>query len=197
MLSQWRTFGYFFSPVNFFFCFDPTGVQVESVVAEVNNTPWGEQHCYVLWQGNRVFDGKLSFSCKKEFHVSPFMALDLNYRWSVTDPSDALTIHIQAMRDENRELDSTLRLRRYELSAGRWLLNVARYPLIPPRILAGVYFEALRLWLKKAPYYPHPNQGASKGAIPPRELMPASEQPVVSDKSLDDASSENERLPAG
>jgi DUF1365 family protein len=197
MLSQWRTFGYFFSPVNFFFCFDPTGVQVESVVAEVNNTPWGEQHCYVLWQGNRVSDGKLSFSCKKEFHVSPFMALDLNYRWSVTDPSDALTIHIQAMRDENRELDSTLRLRRYELSAGRWLLNVARYPLIPPRILAGVYFEALRLWLKKAPYYPHPNQGASKGAIPPRELMPASEQPVVSDKSLDDASSENERLPAG
>lgn len=158
MLSQWRTFGFFFSPVNFFFCYSADGSTVESVIAEVNNTPWGEQHCYTLWQGNRTSDNTLSFRCDKVFHVSPFMPLDLHYRWSLTSPADALTIHIQACREETCELDSTLRLKRHELTAGRWLMNVARYPLVPPRILAGVHFEALRLWLKKAPFYPHPNK---------------------------------------
>jgi uncharacterized protein len=180
MLSQWRSFGFFFSPVNFFYCFGSDGSTVEAIIAEVNNTPWGEQHCYTLWQGNRTSDKSLSFGCDKVFHVSPFMALDLHYRWSLTAPADALTIHIQACREATCTLDSTLRLKRHELTAGRWLLNLARYPLVPPRILAGVHFEALRLWLKKAPLYAHPSKRSSPTLTSPHTDQPDSVNPSPS-----------------
>ena len=54
LLTQLRRFGYYFSPLNLYYCFDRGGEDVEAVVAEVSNTPWLERHCYVLWQGNRV-----------------------------------------------------------------------------------------------------------------------------------------------
>ena len=53
VLTQLRYWGYYFSPLNLFYCFDTEGETVEAIVAEVSNTPWGERHCYVLWEGNR------------------------------------------------------------------------------------------------------------------------------------------------
>ena len=77
LLTQLRYFGYYLSPLNLYFCFDADGSKVETVVAEVNNTPWGEQHCYVLWEGNRAApDAALRFTHEKSFHVSPFIDMD-------------------------------------------------------------------------------------------------------------------------
>ena len=74
LLTQLRYFGYYFSPLNLFYVFDSADQQVECVVAEVNNTPWGERHCYLLWQGNRTDDNRLRFSHRKQLHVSPSWA---------------------------------------------------------------------------------------------------------------------------
>lgn len=172
MLTLWRTFGRFFSPVNFFFCFAPDSDEVESVVAEVNNTPWREQHCYVLWEGNRRENKSLAFANEKVFHVSPFMALDLHYRWSFSNLGSALSIHIEATRDQECELDATLSLRRVELSSAAWLAQVVRYPMLPARLITAIYYQALKLWIRKAPFYPHPSKRPTDPAPAPASVGP-------------------------
>jgi DUF1365 family protein len=88
LLTQLRYFGYYMSPLNLFYAFDASGRRVETIVAEVNNTPWNERHCYVLWAGNRRGDAsQLQFEHAKEFHVSPFMDMDMEYEWRLTKPN--------------------------------------------------------------------------------------------------------------
>ncbi|MEI2421818.1 DUF1365 family protein, partial [Arthrospira platensis SPKY2] len=43
LLAHLRYFGHCFNPVSFYYCYDAAGERVETIVAEVNNTPWGER----------------------------------------------------------------------------------------------------------------------------------------------------------
>ncbi len=96
LLTQLEYFGYRFNPVSFFYCFDATGAHVEAIVAEINNTPWGQQHCYVLAGGReRSSRGdRHSFELSKEFHISPFMGMNTDYVWHFSTPGRALAIHM-------------------------------------------------------------------------------------------------------
>ena len=79
LLTHLAHFGYCFNPVSFYYCFDRSGERVESIVAEITNTPWGERHAYVL-QAARDDANAVRGSAKK-FHVSPFMPMKLSYDW--------------------------------------------------------------------------------------------------------------------
>ena len=79
----------------------PPGQTVEAVVAEVSNTPWRERHWYVLSQGNRIGEpSQLRFRHPKEFHVSPFMDMDMLYDWHLHDPGPQLSVEIANSRGE-------------------------------------------------------------------------------------------------
>ena len=85
LLTLLRNWGYYFSPLSLYYCFDRAGQTVDAVVAEVSNTPWRERHWYVLWQGNRIGEpSQLRFRHPKGFHVSPFMDMDMQYEWHLT-----------------------------------------------------------------------------------------------------------------
>jgi DUF1365 family protein len=140
LLTQLRHLGFSFNPVSFYFCFD--GDRVQTVVAEVTNTPWRERHAYVL-------DGDV---VGKALHVSPFLGMDGEYAWRVSEPGAALSIEIEHRAAGRRVFDATLSVRRRELT-GRLL---ARHPAGPLAVVARIYLQALRLKLKGVPYYPHP-----------------------------------------
>jgi DUF1365 family protein len=100
LLTQLRYFGYLMNPVSYFYCFD-CKEQLECVVAEVNNTPWGERHCYVVSAEQCKGGGPTT---EKEFHVSPFMPMDRRYRWRLSNPGKDLTKRVvpHAMRTTRR-----------------------------------------------------------------------------------------------
>ena len=143
LLATPRTFGHAFNPVSFFFCFAPDGETVDTVLAEVTNTPWGERHAYVTDGREGVFD--------KALHVSPFMPMEQLYTWRATTPDDTLKVHI-ASNDDNgdRAFDATLVLDRRPLR----LRGLARLPGL--RTLALIYGHAVALKLKGVPVQPHP-----------------------------------------
>lgn len=96
LLTQLRYCGFAMNPVSYFYCFDSSGTQLVAVVAEVNNTPWGEQHCYVIPAPCRPETGAPQVVWNaKVFHVSPFMPLNMRYRWHLTVPSRSLNIHLE------------------------------------------------------------------------------------------------------
>jgi DUF1365 family protein len=157
LLTHLRYGGYAMNPVSFFYCFDEGGEKLEAVVAEVNNTPWGERHCYVL----RPDRASPSFHVRaqKAFHVSPFMNMEQSYRWSFREPGRRVEISVANFdRPDASIFDASLTLERREISGRALARAIWRYPLMTAQVITAIYWQALRLYLKGAPFFPHPDK---------------------------------------
>lgn len=179
LLTQLRHFGIYFSPINLFYCFDSHDSLV-AIVAEVSNTPWNERHCYVLWEGNRVVNSQTRYSHAKEFHVSPFMGMDSQYEWQIGPPDDRLDVTINCRREGELIFHAGLQLSRAPLTSGQLVRSLLRRPLAAAHVLGAIYYQALRLRMKKCQFYPHPStlitdetgKAVSSGSPSPETGMP-------------------------
>jgi DUF1365 family protein len=168
LLTLLRNWGHYFSPLSLYYCFDANGQKLDTVVAEVTNTPWHERHWYVLWNGNRIEGSSpLRFHHPKSFHVSPFMDMDMSYEWHLVEPGSGLNVTIVNTRGEERLFDVSLVLQRRELGRGTILRTLARYPWMTGRVVQAIYWQAIRLWWKKCAYYPHPKSSQQSEAQQP------------------------------
>ena len=89
--------------------------------------------------------------------MSPFQPVDGRYRFRVTAPGPRLTAHIDVIRDGERVFDTTLTEGRRPLTGSTLVRTVARHPHTGLRTLALIHFQALRLWLKRAPFFSKPD----------------------------------------
>ncbi len=154
LLTHLRYFGYCINPISVYYCFTPDGAEIDTLVAEVTNTPWGEKIGYVLDVAGQTGNQRAEF--QKAMHVSPFLPMDLRYGWHSTRARAASGGASGRLKGQSRMLDATLSLRRRPLN-GRNLAGVlARFPFMTLKVIAAIHWEALRLLLKRIPIFPHP-----------------------------------------
>lgn len=175
MLTQVRNFWYVQNPVTFYYCFDRKDEVVETVVAEITNTPWGERHAYVLSVAGEpapVSDVRAAGGARdgvrarfpKAFHVSPFIDMDAHYDWFFSRPASSLFVHMNVDGGDGRFFDATLRLERREISGRALAGTLVRHPFMTWKIAVAIYYHALRLRLKGCRFFTHP----SKRRLPER-----------------------------
>ena len=161
LLTHCRYLGFGFNPVSFYHCYDKDDTRVENIIAEVNNTPWGEQYCYVLTEADNVANSQGSTEHKqyrpvKEFHVSPFMPMNIDYDWRFNQPDERLTVHMQNFIDADKLFDATLDLEFRPMTSLNMARVLVRYPVVTVQVVIGIYYQALKLLLKRMPFYDHP-----------------------------------------
>jgi hypothetical protein len=161
LLTMPRLFNYVFNPLSVYFCFRRDG-SIAALAHEVSNT-FGETHTYIL--PPRVqSDGRITQGCSKEFFVSPFLEGGLAYEFDITLPGERVSVAMVVRRSEEIALTASFAGERRELNDANlfraWLGN----PLMTFKVIAGIHWEALKMWLKGVRYLGRRGQGA--GAAP-------------------------------
>jgi uncharacterized protein len=161
LLTHLRYFGFIMNPVSVFFCYEAGSDRVESMVLEVQNTPWRERHLYVL-DGTQQTEMN-RFRIAKDFHVSPFLGMDIEYYMVITPPTERLIAHMDCRHGGRSELDATLHLRRTEITGSSLARVLCQYPVVTLKVAAGIYWQAVKLRWKRCPIFSHPGPKLPQG----------------------------------
>ena len=157
LLTHLRYWGYCFNPVSFYYCYDKSGEHLEVIVAEINNTPWGEQHCYVLkTHPERTNQHHHHFIFPKAFHISPLMPMNLTCDWWFSVPKNQLRVHMNNIQDTKKLFTAHLDLKKKNLNRQHLAYALMHYPFMTGKVIGAIYWQSLRTWLKGAPFYAHP-----------------------------------------
>lgn len=159
MLTHLRYFGYCFNPVTFYYCFDESDNNIEFIVAQVSNTPWNQKHCYVLdnrQQKLQIADSTIIRSqMQKQFHVSPFLPMDMTYQWQIGYPAEKLSVFIENYQNDKKVFDATLLMHEKTINSFNLAKALMQFPFVTGKVIFAIYWNALILWIKGMTYYPN------------------------------------------
>jgi len=155
LLAHPRYFGHQFNPVSFYFAHDAQG-DLQAIVTEITNIPWGERHAYV----HDCSGGKRAFAFDKKFHVSPFLEMNHQHQWRFHWTDRHFAVHMENHAQGERKFDATFTTSKSPLTPQGLHRCLWGTPLATVRVVAGIYWQAMKVWRKGNPYIKHP--GAHK-----------------------------------
>jgi hypothetical protein len=154
-----RYMGFGFNSVNFYFCYENNNLVY--ILSEINNTPWKQKHLYFHDVQDSKIDTKMRateyvFEFQKEFHISPFVDMAIDYLWKFNINSENFSVSMQLKKQGKPLMHVNLKTTLtpiLENDPFKWML---RKPFQALKMFAGIYWQAFKLWLKKVPFFIHP-----------------------------------------
>jgi uncharacterized protein len=148
MLCYPAVLGRVFNPLTTYYCYNAAG-GIRLMIYEVTNT-FGERHTYVIPAGL----GHQSHT--KKFYVSPFNNVEGRYDFLAEAPDETLTLGISLRVNGEAVMQAWFRGERTTLTDGTLLRSFCSLPLQPLKVMAGIHWEAFKLWWKGLPLTTRP-----------------------------------------
>lgn len=170
LLANLRYFGYVINPITTYYCFNEQQ-QLQFIVAQVTSTPWSESISYVLpcdlnseqkRKSNKASSFN-EFTFNKGMHVSPFNPMAMQYHWRSNLPGKRLLIDLRCTQNKQNIMDATLALKHEPITRSALNRIIWRYPWMTLKVVGAIYWQALKLWFKRVPFY---NHSAKSGSTP-------------------------------
>jgi DUF1365 family protein len=173
-----RVLGYLFNPVSFYFCFDRSGAPA-AAIAEVTNTFREMKPFFLRPDHSDAARGVFHLRVPKHFYVSPFSDVDVAFDFHLRLPGDRLAVRIDDYTGERRTLTSTLAGGRRELTSSRLAWFTLKYPALTLRVITLIHWHALRLWLKRVPWFAKAARAADqRGLYRPHHSLSSGPAPI-------------------
>jgi DUF1365 family protein len=153
LLCMPRLLGFVFNPISVYYCYHRDGA-LKAMLYEVHNT-FGQRHSYLI-PVDADSSEPLEQRCLKAFYVSPFMDMDIAYRFRVKPPAERVTLVIESADAKGPVLTASLAGTRQELTDAALLRTFAAFPFMTLKVVAGIHWEAAKLWVKGMRLRPRP-----------------------------------------
>ncbi|CAN5158966.1 DUF1365 domain-containing protein [soil metagenome] len=143
LLTLPRVLGYAFNPISVFYLHAPDG-PLMAVLYEVNST-FGERHSYLI---PATGDDIVRQAVDKRLHVSPFLDMDMRYRFKIAAPAARADFSIDVEDAEGLILKASFVGKRREFTDAAILSACVSHPLLTLKVVAAIHWEAIKLMLK-------------------------------------------------
>lgn len=162
ILTHLRTFGYCFNPVTFYYLWGDDLTSPVAIMTEITNTPWGERYAKCFRWKDTDMNEKSEYDFRKEFHVSPFIGMDVDYDWRFQNPQETVKIDMYLRQNNKSFFSAHLHLKQKAISFKNLSMALIRFPFMTLKVTAAIYWNALLLKLKGCPFYSHPKHLETK-----------------------------------
>lgn len=156
ILTHLRTFGYCFNPVTFYYLWGDDLTSPVAIMTEITNTPWGEKYAKCFRWEDSESKAKSVHEFHKEFHVSPFIGMDVDYDWRFRNPQETVKVDMYLRQNNKSFFSAHLYLKQKAISFKNLSMALIRFPFMTIKVTAAIYWNALLLKLKGCPFYSHP-----------------------------------------
>ncbi|MBX2884741.1 MAG: DUF1365 domain-containing protein [Granulosicoccus sp.] len=159
LLCSPRMCGYAFNPLSVFYCYDRHN-RLFATVHEVHNT-FHERQTYVLSTTDDASQSQwITQQCSKEMYVSPFVPEEMNYKFRLNKPAEKLVLVIRVENEEGPMLNASLTAQQHQLTDALLFRCALIYPFMTLKVSVGIHYEALKLWVKRVPWFKHQYKSA-------------------------------------
>lgn len=150
-----RILGYVFNPISVYFAYDGDN-RLVALIYGVRNT-FGQRHSYVaLVEPGDVSEAGVRQTRRKIFHVSPFIGMEARYHFRILPPGKAVRLRIHETEAGEPLLAATFNGTERSLTTPNVAACLLRFPFMTWKIIAGIHWEALKLWVKGARFSSSP-----------------------------------------
>lgn len=151
LLCMPRLLGYVFNPLSIYYCRHRDGA-LRAIICEVKNT-FGEQGCYILHHAGNPLAWPVRSTASKNFHVSPFIGMKVQYHFRISEPTEHLDLLIRAYQEGALMMTAAQTGKGAPLTERALLQALIKMPLMTFKVIAMIHWQALKLWLRGAPFY--------------------------------------------
>ena len=156
IITHLRTFGYCFNPVSFYFLWNEEKTRPVALMTEITNTPWGERYAKCFEWNSKDEKIRSDHEFHKEFHVSPFIGMDVEYDWRFRQPTENFQADMLLREKGKLFFTAHLKMKRRPIDRKNLAWALIRFPLMTLNVTRAIYWNALLLRLKGCPFFSHP-----------------------------------------